>query len=90
MSTTDQQCYKNGFATEKVKEPKKFRATSALVINAFPYSPMLITSADFKTPSALTLGQISEVKAIHPLAFTENILSTGHKTEVVFLTNAFI
>lgn len=83
MGTTDQQCYKNGFAAEKVKEPKKFRATSALVINTFPYSLMLITTVDFKTPSALTLGQIAEIKAIHLLAFTENILSTGHKTQVL-------
>lgn len=44
---------------------------------------MLITTVGIQTPSALTLGQIVEIKAIHPLVFTESVPGTGHKPEVV-------
>lgn len=43
---------------------------------------MLITTVGIQTPSALTLGQIVEIKAIHPLVFTESVPGTGHKPEV--------
>lgn len=44
---------------------------------------MLITTVGIQAPSALTFGQIVEIKAIHPLVFTQSVASTGHKPEVV-------
>lgn len=44
---------------------------------------MLITAVGIQTPSALTLGQIVEIKAIHPLVFSQSVPTTGHKPEVV-------
>lgn len=37
---------------------------------------MLITTTGIQTPSALTLGQTVEIKAVHPLVFTESVPGT--------------